>query len=389
MNTARRRICAVSGSRADYGLLLPVLSAIRSHPGLRLQLAVTGSHLEQRHGHTLDAILADGFAVDAQVPMHLKGDDAASVAAGLATAVRGFATELDRLHPDLLLVLGDRYEILGAVETALLMKIPVAHIAGGDVTEGAFDDAIRHAITKMAHLHFVTHETAARRVRQLGEADERVFVTGSPGIDQILRTPLLGRDQLALRFGMPLQARNLAITFHPATLDQDDALCQLEELLSALARLDDSFGLIFTGANADPRGQAINARLREFVGQHRTAEHYASLGQQAYYSLLAIADAVVGNSSSGLYEAPSLATPTVNIGNRQAGRLKADSVIDCSAEGPAIARAIARAIAMDCGGVVNPYGDGQATTRIMRVLGGPWDRQDLLHKGFADRDCDR
>ena len=387
MNAAPRRICAVSGSRADYGLLLPVLRAIQRHPSLELQLAVTGSHLEHRFGNTVDAIRDDGFSVDARVPLGLEDDSVATITRALGRCVSGFAAELARLRPDLLLVLGDRYEILGAVQAALIARIPVAHIAGGDVTEGAFDDAIRHAISKLAHLHFVTHDRARRRVRQLGEADGRVFVTGSPGIDQILETPLLERSELERRLGMALQTRNLALTFHPATLEIDDALQQLEQLLEAIEKLDGTFGLVFTGANADPRGQAINERLACFVAGHAHAVHHASLGQQGYYSLLAIADAVVGNSSSGLYEAPTLRTPTVNIGDRQSGRLKAASVIDCPPEAAAIGAAIERAQRLDCSDVVNPYGDGETTERIMAVLAGPWDARGLLRKGFTDRDC--
>ena len=387
MNGGVRRICAVTGSRADYGLLLPVLHAIQAHSELQLQLAVTGSHLERRFGHTVDAISADGFEVDSAVPLGLESDDTLTVTRALGNAVSGFAGALERLQPDLLLVLGDRYEILGAVQAALIARIPVAHIAGGDVTAGAFDDAIRHAITKMAHLHLVTNPQAACRVRQLGESDERVFVTGSPGIDQILATPLLDRAELEQRLGMPLRRHNLAITFHPATLDSGDALEQLEQLLAALALLGKDVGLVFTGANADPRGQAINERIRTFVATHDNAVRHDSLGQQGYYSLLAEVDAVVGNSSSGLYEAPSFHTPTVNIGDRQRGRLKAPSVIDCPVETSAIHAAITKAWGMDCHAVTNPYGDGQATARIMAVLTKPWDTELLLHKGFTDREC--
>ncbi len=387
MSSNPRRICAVTGSRADYGLLLPVLRAIEAHPELHLQLAVTGSHLEPRFGHTVDVIQDDGLGIDAAVPLGLDSDDPATITRALGTAVTGFAGVLEHLQPDLLLVLGDRYEILGAVQAALIARVPVAHIAGGDVTEGAFDDAIRHAITKMAHLHFVTSEQAARRVRQLGEADERVFVTGSPGIDQLRSTPRLSRDQLEQRLGMTLRPRNLAITFHPATLGNEDALDQLQELLGALGELGDEVGLVFTGANADPSGQAINDAIKSFVAARPNAIQHDSLGQQGYYSLLSMVDAVVGNSSSGLYEAPSLGTATVNIGDRQQGRLKATSVIDCPPQRAAIADAVRSAFELDCSEVVNPYGDGRATPRILAVLSEPWEHGALIHKGFTDRRC--
>ena len=387
MSGTIRRICAVSGSRADYGLLLPVLRTVDGHPALQLQLAVTGSHLERRFGLTVDVIRSDGFPIEAAVPLGLDDDSAQTVTRALGKAVKGFAAAFERLQPDLVLVLGDRYEILGAAQAALIARVPVAHIAGGDVTEGAFDDAIRHAITKMAHLHLVTHEAAARRVRQLGESEDRIFVTGSPGIDQIRQTPLPDRGQLEQRLGMKLRERNLAITFHPATLDEEDALQQLDQLLQVLDGLSASIGLVFTGANADPRGQAINKQVAAFVATHRNAVQHASLGQANYYGLLAHADAVIGNSSSGLYEAPSFQTPTVNIGDRQKGRPKAASVIDCAPQAAAIEAAIGQAFAMDCSDVVNPYGDGHATERIMAVLTGPWSTQDLLRKRFVDRDC--
>lgn len=387
MNAPTRQICVATGSRADYGLLLPVLRAIVEHPALTLRLVVTGSHLEQRFGHTIDAIVADGFEIDEAIPLGLDDDDPVTITRALGKAVSGFANVLARYRPDLLLVLGDRYEILGAVQAALIARVPVCHIAGGDVTEGAFDDAIRHAITKLSHLHCVTHAQAARRVRQLGEAEERIFVTGSPGIDQLLATPRLDVATLSARLGMPLRPRNLAITFHPATLDNEDALAQVEQLLTALSGLGDDVGLIFTGANADPRGQAINARLQDYVAEHDHAIWRDSLGQQGYYSLLAIADAVVGNSSSGLYEAPSFGTPTVNIGSRQQGRPKAPSVIDCAPHADAIAAAIHQALAGGRQTPDNPYGDGQATARIIDVLTGPWHAERLLTKGFIDRDC--
>lgn len=385
MSRAKRRICAVTGSRADYGLLLPVLRAIQQHPDLDLCLVATGSHLESHYGHTIDTITEDGFSVDAQIPVNLGGDDAIDISQALAAVVGGMAEQLDRLTPDLLLVLGDRYEILGVVQTALIACIPVAHIAGGDVTEGAFDDAIRHAITKMSHLHFATNEQAAQRLRQLGEADDRIHLSGSPGIDLLLSTPRLTTPELEHRLGMQLRERNLAITFHPATLQREEAEAQLEALLAALHNLGPDTGLVFTGSNADPKGDSLNRRVADFVSSHTNAVQHLSLGQQAYYSLLALSDAVVGNSSSGLYEAPSLHTPTVNIGDRQKGRLKAVSVIDCPAETKAIEAAIINAFGTDCSGVKNPYGDGTATERIISVLAGPWRPDELIQKRFVDR----
>ena len=382
----KRRICAVSGSRADWGLLKPVLAGIRQADGLELQLAVTGSHLSPAHGNTVDTIEAEGFTVDARVDLQQTGDSASDVTQALGRGVQGFADCLQTLAPDLLLVLGDRYEILAAVQAALIARIPVAHIAGGDITEGAFDDAIRHAITKLSHLHFVTNRDAQRRVLQMGEDPAHVHLTGSPGIDQILATPRLSREALSQSLDFPLRKRNLAITFHAATLDDADPVDQLEALLAALDRLGPDTGLIFTGANSDTRGDALNTRIAEFVATHDNACLHPSLGQQRYYSLVALADAVVGNSSSGLYEAPSLGTPTVNIGRRQAGRLAATSVIDAPAESDAIINAINTAFGVDMHGVENPYGDGHASERILAVLSGPWQGDELIRKRFILRE---
>ncbi|NOX75385.1 MAG: UDP-N-acetylglucosamine 2-epimerase (hydrolyzing) [Gammaproteobacteria bacterium] len=384
MNTPRR-ICAVTGSRADWGLLRPVLDGIRAAGELQLQLAVTGSHLSFAHGHTVAAIETEGFDVDARIDLAQTGDDARAVTHALGRGVLGFADALQNLAPDLLLVLGDRYEILAAVQAALIARVPVAHIAGGDITEGAFDDAIRHAISKLSHLHFATHADAARRLKQMGEAN--VFLTGSPGIDQILATPRLTRTELSQSLEFPLRERNLAITFHPATLENAEPLAQLNALLTTLDALcnnNPDTGLIFTGSNSDTSGEALNTRIAEFVATRNHACLHPSLGQQRYYSLVAEADAVVGNSSSGLYEAPSLGTPTVNIGSRQHGRPRAASVVDCSAEIDAIAAAINTALTLDLSGVENPYGDGHAAGRILAVLRGPWTRESLIHKRFVD-----
>lgn len=379
-----RTLCAVSGTRADWGLLRPVLALIRQTPNLHLQLIVTGSHLANGFGDTQNQIAADGFAIDARVDLGLDGDDAPAISHALGTAVSGFGAALARLRPDLLLVLGDRYEILGAVQAATIARIPVAHIAGGDITAGAFDDALRHAISKLSHLHFPTNDPAHRRLLQMGEPAQRIYPCGSPGIDNILATPRLSRTVLEQRLGMPLRRRNLAITFHTATLDTRAADTQLAPLLHALAALDDDHGLIFTGANADPGGATINRLLQDFVAQRPHACLVASLGAQAYYSLVAQADLVIGNSSSGLYEAPSLGTPTVNIGNRQAGRLRGPSVIDCDNQTEAIAQAIHRVLDAPPQNMHNPYGDGNAAPCIVAALAAIDDYAALLNKPFID-----
>lgn len=381
---AERVICVVTGSRADYGLLQWVMREIKDDADLRLQVVVTGMHLAPEFGLTFRAIEADGFAIDARVEALLSSDTPVGVAKSMGLGVIGFADALDRLRPDILLVLGDRFEILAAVQAALVARIPVAHIAGGDTTEGAFDEAIRHAITKMAHLHFVTNEVAARRVRQLGENPECVHNVGSPGIDTIKRLRLLDRDGIEAALGMRLRKTNLLVTFHPATLDEQAADAQFGELLLALGGLGDEVGIVFTLPNADTGGRAIIRQIEGFVATRPAARAFASLGQERYLSLMAQVDAVVGNSSSGLYEAPSLGKPAVNIGDRQKGRLQAASVVNCDPEAGAIARAIAQALSMDASGVASPYGDGNSASRIRDILKRVVDPRALLKKRFHD-----
>jgi len=381
---AERRICVVTGSRADYGLLHWVMKEIRGDTDLRLQVVVTGMHLSPEFGLTYEAIEADGFAIDAKVEMLLSSDTPVGIAKSMGIGVIGFADVLDRLRPDILLVLGDRFEILAAVQAALVARIPVAHIAGGDTTEGAFDESIRHAITKMAHLHFVTNEMAARRVRQLGEDPANVFNVGSPGIDTIKRLRLLDRAELEAALGYRFGKTNLLVTFHPVTLEARSSASQFQELLAALENLAGDVGIVFTLPNADTDGRAIIALIEDFVASHPKAKAFASLGQERYLSLMAQVDAVVGNSSSGLYEAPTLGKPAVNIGDRQKGRLHAASVVNCEPRADAIGAAIARALALDTSGVANPYGDGNSAARIKECLKRVADPAALLKKHFFD-----
>ncbi len=380
-----KRICVVTGSRADYGLLHPLLDALRSADDFELLVIATGMHLAPEFGSTYQVIEQDGFRLDARVDMLLSSDTPAGIAKSVGLGVIGFADALAVLHPDIVLVLGDRFEILAAVQAALFARIPVAHIAGGDLTEGAVDDAVRHSITKMAHLHFVTNSDAARRVRQLGEDPRHVFNVGSPGIDNLLRTERLDRAQLEIALGLRFQPRNLLVTFHPSTLERVPAATQLQELFAALDHHAADTGLIFTKPNADMGGRELGRQIDEFVATHAHAAAFASLGNQRYYSLITAVDAVVGNSSSGLYEVPSFGKPTVNIGDRQKGRLRAASVIDCAPERTAIHAAIDTAYALDCTNVANPYGNGQSVTRILAVLRQPFDAATLVQKAFIDQ----
>lgn len=379
-----KTICVVTGSRADYGLLFWLMKDIEADRECRLQIAVTGMHLAPEFGLTYQAIESDGFTIAARVET-VHSDTPAGIAQAIGLGVAGFGTAFETLRPDVAVLLGDRYEIFAAAQAALVAKIPVAHIAGGDTTEGAYDEAIRHSITKMAHLHFVTNDLAARRVRQLGENPAHIFNVGSPGIDTIKRAKLLERRELEQQLEFSLLPRNLLITFHPPTLDATPAEQQFEALLDALDRLPaGQFGLLFTRANADTGGRNLNRMIDEFVATRPHARAFASLGQQRYLSLLAQIDAVVGNSSSGLYEAPSLRKPTVNIGDRQKGRLMPDSVINCAPVTAQIAAAIEAALRKDCSRTLNPYGDGQSTQRILATLKGFEFSDALVKKAFFD-----
>ena len=332
MTDSRRKIAVVTGSRAEYGLLYWVLHDLREAADVELQLIVTGMHLAPEFGLTVREIERDGFTIHRRVEMLLSSDTPAGVAKSIGLGVIGMSDALQQLQPDLVLVLGDRFEILAAAQACLVHNIPLAHIAGGDTTEGAFDESIRHAITKMAHLHFVTNELSARRVRQLGEDPARVLVTGNPGLDHLRRRPLLGRAELAESLGAPLGHRNLLITFHPVTLEPGESEHQFSALLNALDQQGSDTTLWFTRPNADTGGRALSAMLDAWAAQRPgRAQVHASLGQLRYLSLMAQVDAVVGNSSSGLYEAPSFKVPTVNIGDRQRGRLSTASVVDSAA----------------------------------------------------------
>ncbi len=386
----RRRICVVTGSRAEYGLLFWLLTDLKADPAFDLQLVVTGMHLAPEFGNTVQEIEKDGFVISKRVEMLQPGGTPAAIAKSVGLGVIGMSDALVQLRPDVVVLLGDRFEIFAAAQAAMIHNIPIAHIAGGDTSEGSTDEAMRHAITKMAHLHFATNGQSADRIRQLGENPARVFDVGSPGLDHLRRRPLLDRAALEQALGEPLGARNLLVTFHPVTLHVDSGMAELDELLAALELLDPSIKLWFTSPNADAGGGAMASKILAWVAAHKDrARAHASLGPLRYLSLMANVDAVVGNSSSGLYEAPSFAVATVDVGDRQLGRLGAASVLHCDAERGAIGQTIDRAMALDCKGTVSPYGDGRATDRIIEVLRSMPDRTELLRKSFHMTGTDR
>ena len=379
-----RKICFITSSRSDYGLLYWVMNGVKEDTELQLQIIATGMHLSPEFGSTLSIIIDDGFHVDRTVEMLLSGDSAVAITKSIGLGVICFADAIDDLRPDIIVVLGDRFEIFAAVQASLIARIPVAHIAGGDVTEGAYDDAMRHAITKMSQLHFVTNEPAARRVRQLGENSDHIYKVGSPGIDYIHKLTLLGRDELEKAIGFELMTRNLLVTFHPATLDVESPEKQFSEILDGITRFGTDTGIIFTKTNADSNGRVINRMIDEYVSLNDNACSYVSLGQIKYLSLISYIDVVVGNSSSGIYEVPSLKKPTVNIGDRQKGRLMADSVINCPPVAGEVYESVKKALSIDCSGVSNPYGDGHSSERIVDILRTVKNPEKLTKKIFND-----
>jgi GDP/UDP-N,N'-diacetylbacillosamine 2-epimerase (hydrolysing) len=366
-----RKICVVTGSRAEYGLLKPVMEGIRETTDCELQIIATGMHLSPEFGLTYREIEGDGFSIDRKVEMLLSADTPTAIAKSMGLGVIGFADALHELAPELLVVLGDRFEIFSAVATALVARIPVAHLHGGETTEGAFDEALRHSITKMSHLHFVAADEYRHRVIQLGEDPGRVFLVGGLGVDNIQQLPLLDKADLQRELGIKINGRALLITFHPATLDDSRSALQMAELLAALNELRDT-QLIFTMSNADTGGRALIQQIEQFVASHPNAKAFTSLGQLRYLSCLQFVNGVVGNSSSGLTEVPTFKKGTVNIGDRQRGRLRADSVIDCAPERTAIARAIREmyspAFQARLQFVRSPYGEGGASKKIVQVL---------------------
>lgn len=384
MSSQARKICFVTGSRADFGLLVWPMRAIQEAPGLTLQLVATGMHLAPEFGYTFNAIREAGFEVDEKVETLLSSDTGVGVAKSVGLGVIGFADAFTRLGPDLVVVLGDRFEMFAAAQAAMFMRLPMAHLFGGDVTEGAVDESIRHAISKMSQLHFTSNEGSTRRLIRLGENPSRVHTIGSVGIDAIRRTDLMDRGEIGHALGMPLDERAAVVTFHPVTVEAGRSLAELEELFAALSSLAPDFRLIFTLANADAEGRALNGRIESFVATRPNTIAVASLGHLRYLSLMNQVDLVIGNSSSGLLEAPSFGVPTVDIGDRQKGRERAASVFHAAPERAAIAAAIGHALQRGRRETINPYGDGHASRRFADIIAAIPDFKMLLKKGFYE-----
>ena len=380
-----RKICVVTGSRADYGLLCWLMKEIQADARLQLQVAATGMHMSPEFGLTYKDIEADGFQIDEKVEMLLSSDTPTGIAKSIGLGTIGMADAFARLRPDIVVLLGDRFETFAAAQAALVARIPIAHLHGGETTEGAIDEAFRHAITKMSHLHFTSTEEYRERVIQLGEDPRRVFNFGAAAMDNLSRITLLDRSALETALGFRLGKRNLLVTFHPVTLENASASQQFEALLQALEELEDCH-LILTKPNADTDGRIVGDMIDAFAAKHKErAAAFTSLGQLRYLSSMRLVDGVVGNSSSGLIEAPSFRIGTINIGDRQKGRIKADSVIDCTPDKESIQAALRQLFSerfrQSLPAVLNPYGDEPVAQRITQTL-ATTSLDGLLKKSF-------
>jgi UDP-hydrolysing UDP-N-acetyl-D-glucosamine 2-epimerase len=383
-----RRIAFFTSTRAEYGLLRPLMAEVASRPALALHVIVSGTHLSDAHGATWREIVADGFPIDERVEMTVAADDAEGVALSAAQVLSGVTSALVRLKSDVLVLLGDRFELLAAAQAAVLARVPIAHLHGGEATEGAIDESIRHAVTKLSHWHFAAAEPYAERIRQMGEAPDRVWNVGAPAMDNIAALDPVPKEALETFLGLTLRAPAFLVTYHPVTLEDDGGLKAMQALLAAL---DTGAGsVVITGANADPGANAIRAALQAFADERSDRVVLVeSLGVRRYLSLMRRVDAVVGNSSSGLLEAPVVGVPTVDIGPRQQGRLRAPSVLHCGESAQEIRQALDTALSADHRAIAarreSPYGQPGAARRIVDLL----TTVDLTAraKPFVDRRC--
>ncbi len=387
-----RTICIFTGTRAEYGLLKPVMKEVSARTDLHLQIMASGTHLSPEFGMTIREIENDGLKVDEKVEVLLSSDTPIGICKSMGLGLIGYSEALARLAPDILLILGDRFEAFTVAGAAMVSRIPVAHLHGGEATQGLIDEPMRHSITKMSHLHFTSCEEYRQRVIQLGEHPDRVFNVGALGVENFRQTPLMSRDELAEFLGRDVPQRLFMVTFHPVTLEDATAGQQMEALCRALDHFPE-FGVLFTYANSDTDGRIINRIIEDYVADNPERSFaFPSLGLKRYASFMRLAEAVIGNSSSGLIETPVFKIPTVNIGDRQKGRVRAASVIDCAAEDESIISAITHAIGPDfkasMEGMVHPLAQDDTSTRIVDILAQA-DLLDILKKTFYDCSIDR
>jgi GDP/UDP-N,N'-diacetylbacillosamine 2-epimerase (hydrolysing) len=381
-----RKICVVTGSRADYGLLRSVMQGIKSDPNLIIQVIATGMHLSPTFGLTYKEIESDGFFIDEKVEVITELDTPEEISQSIAKGITGCAKAFNRLEPDLILLLGDRYEIFSAAIAAHVALIPIAHIHGGELTGGALDEAFRHSISKMSSMHFVAAEDYKKRLIQLGENPKNIYLAGGLGVDSIKKHKLLNKHELEDKLNIKFLDKSLLITFHPVTLDIESSEFQFEELLKALSNLKDTT-LIFTMPNADTGGRKLIDMVEEFVIENKNAKAFTSLGQLLYFSCILNMDGVVGNSSSGVIEVPSFKKATVNIGDRQLGRLQAESIINCKPLKKDILNAIEKLYSSSfqtlLNRVTNPYSGTGVNEKIIEVL-GVISLDGIIKKAFYD-----
>ncbi len=381
------KVCVVTGTRAEYGLLYWLMKAIQEDHDFELQIIATGMHLSPEFGLTYEQIEKDGFKIDKKIETLLSSDTPAGISKSMGLGMIGFADAYAELKPDIIVLLGDRFEIFSAAASAMIARIPIAHLHGGEATEGLIDEPIRHSITKISHLHFTAAEEYKRRVVQLGEDPARVFNVGGLGIDNIRKLKLMSREEFEDSINFKLSSKNLLVTFHPVTLEHATAGDQFQNLLNALDELEDT-KFIFTKPNADTEGRLIIKMIDDYVFENsHNAVAFTSLGQLRYLSALKFVDACIGNSSSGLAEAPTFKIGTINMGDRQRGRLMADSVIDCEPEKESILSAIRKLYSKEFQNklkdVKNLYGEGGAAKKIKKTL-KEVDLSDILKKEFYD-----
>ncbi len=361
-----RKIAIVTATRAEYGLLIPLIRRIQEDNELELDLIVTGAHLSGKQGYTIKEVMDDGFPITHKIPILEEGNTSYDISVTMANAIKGFAQCFRDDRPDMVVMLGDRTEMLGVASAAMNERIPIAHIHGGEITEGAVDDCVRHCLTKMGYLHFTATEIYRRRVIQLGETPDRVFNVGGLGAENVLNSSLLEESQIRTDLEIPEGMSYAVVTFHPVTLESMSAKEQIEELCKAICSKNEYFYLL-TKANADTGGDVINQILEKFAGKQKNVKLVDSLGMVRYLSAVKYSAFVLGNSSSGILEAPVLGVPTVNIGDRQKGRLMAETVINCNAEYREILTAIEKA----AGIIRKPtllFGDGNTSSKIIRIV---------------------
>lgn len=367
----KKKIVIVTATRAEYGLLKPLIKKLQNEAKIDLRLVVTGAHLSPEFGMTYREIEQDGFKIDHKIDILLSADSESAITKTMGLAMISFADYFKDDQPDLVMVLGDRYETLAVAISAMNQRIPIAHLYGGETTEGAIDEAIRHAITKLSLLHFTSADAYRQRVIQLGEDPSRVFNVGSVGVENALHTSLLTEDDLRIALDLHSELPFAVVTYHPVTLDNDSAENDIKQLLDACTMFTD-IHFIITKSNADAKGRTINHVIDQYSSIYQNFNAYSSLGTTKYLSALKHAQFVIGNSSSGLYEAPSFGIPTINIGDRQKGRLQANSVINCLASKEDIVRSIKQAMSSSvkeaAASTINPFGDGNTSSKIVNIL---------------------